>query len=85
MVNQLHHLEALVVCDTRQMKGDFGKLDSHPSLQTIKLLADMCTCKAFTSVLRLGQLQELCIGELTDMEDDEDEVTLSPVFSTTAS
>ena len=66
MVNQLHHLEALIVCDALEMNGDFGKLVSHPSLQTIKLMSCKSTDKAFTSALRLCQLQELWIEDLVD-------------------
>ena len=85
MVKQLHHLETLIVCDAFEMVGDFGKVESHPSLLTIKLMADICTCRAFTSVLRLQQLQELCIEDLRATEDEEDVVSFSPVFSITAS
>ena len=71
-VNKLSHLEGLVVCNALDTDGDFGKLGSHPSLQTIKLLTTMCTCKAFTSVLRLRQLQELWIEDLKAMENEPD-------------
>ena len=80
MVNQLYDLEALVACDVIRMTGDFGKLDSHPSLQTIKLLTDICTCKAFTSALGLWQLQELWIMDLGDTAFASDVVSSSLVF-----
>ena len=85
MVNKLHHLEALVVCDAVKMYADFGKLNSHPSLQTIKLLTDKCTFKAFTSVLQLRQLQELWIMNLWETAYEVEEVSSSPVFSSKAS
>ena len=85
MVSQLHHLQALVVCDTREMDADFGKLDSHPSLQTIKLMTGTSTCKAFTSALGLRQLQKLCIKNMEDYSYEPDVVSFSPVFSITAS
>ena len=84
MVNQLHHLEALVVCDALEMNGDFDKLESHPSLQTIKLMTEMCTCKAFTSALRLRQLQELWIENLGVSAYGLELVSFSSVFSSTA-
>ena len=79
MVNKLHHLEALVICDTFLMNGGFGELDSHPSLQTIKLMAKMSTCKSLVSVLRLWQLQELWIGELRVSTHPQGMVSSSPV------
>ena len=80
MVNQLHHLEALVVCDAYEMDGDFGKVDSHPSLQTIKLVTEQCTPAAFTSVLQLQQLQELWMTNMCGPE----EVNFYSCLSSTA-
>ena len=77
MVNQLQHLEALVVCHAWQMDGDFDKLESHPSLQTIKLMVKRSSCKAFTSALGLRQLQELWIEDLEDTELERDVVSFS--------
>ena len=85
MVNSLHQLEALVICDTLQMNGDFGKLGSHPSLQTIKLVANLSTCEAFTSILKLWQLEELWIEELGAFTYPLKVVSSFPVFLTKGS
>ena len=85
MVNQLHHLEALVVCDAMGMDVDFGKLESHPSLQMIKLMTNLSTRKAFTSVLQLWQLQELWIMNMLGRVDEPDEVSFHSCFYSTAS
>ena len=86
VVNQLHHLQALVICDAFHMDGDFGKLTSHPSLQTIKLRADKCTPTAFISVLQLRQLQELwIINRIINLAYEADEVSVHSYLSSTAS
>ena len=84
-MNQLHQLQALVVCDAYELCADFCELESHPSLQMIKLVTRICTPTALTSVLQLRQLQELWIFDDVLGEIDEQEAgSSSPVPLPTA-